>query len=190
MGIDPQQYREWYGVLPGAENRNTSRNTIPESISFPSRAGLDLKAQNELVAQWSSMVQQHLRGATVILQHGKDGTVSRPAKAPVRTERKLENSILASTRQHYGISDRVSFKFERHGVFVHKGVGRGYEMQGGMVIRTAKSEDSLTSNAIGRARVPYEWFNPVLERTLPELADKLAEINADAVLNSTRMMIK
>ena len=42
----------------------------------------------------------------------------------------------------------------------------------------------------GIARQPYEWFNPVLEQSLPELADRLAEINADAVLNSTRMMIK
>jgi len=36
---------------------------------------------------------------------------------------------------------------------------------------------------------PNEWFNPLLEQTLPELADKLAEINADAVVNATRMVI-
>ena len=91
--------------------------------------------------------------------------------------------------------DRVTYTFERHWVFVHKGVGRGYEMQGGMVIRTAKSEDPATRQRSWwgddpRPRLPNEWFNPLLDQTLPELADKLAEINADAVLNATRMMIR
>jgi hypothetical protein len=39
-------------------------------------------------------------------------------------------------------------------------------------------------------RKPVDWFNPVLNQTLPELANKLAEINADAVVNATKMMIK
>lgn len=161
----------------------------------------DIEKQNEVVAQWSSMVQRHLRGATVILQHGKDNSISRPAKAPVRTESKLETSITSIPKQHYGITDRVAIKFERHGVFVHKGVGRGYEMKAGMVTRTPQNLIGILKNKrmtvhekinarSSIARQPYEWFNPVLEQSLPELADKLAEINADAVLNSTRMMIK
>jgi hypothetical protein len=68
-------------------------------------------------------------------------------------------------------------------VFVHKGVGRGYQIQSGMVHRVAKTKST-------EVRHPAEWFNPVLDQALPELADKLAEINADAVVNSTRMMIK
>ena len=64
-----------------------------------------------------------------------------------------------------------------------------------MVIRTAKTEDPTTRQPtwLGdnpRPRLPNEWFNPLLDQTLPELADKLAEINADAVLNATRMMIR
>jgi len=93
------------------------------------------------------------------------------------------------------VIDRVTYTFERHGVFVHKGVGRGYEMQGGMVVHTAKSEDPATRQPTWwgdepRPRLPNDWFNPLLEQNLPELADKLAEINADAVLNATRMMIR
>ena len=106
----------------------------------------DIEKQNEVVAQWSSMVQRHLRGATVILQHGKDNSISRPAKAPVRTESKLENSIISRSRQNFGITDRVSIKFERHGVFVHKGVGRGYQMKGGMVIRTPQNLIGILKN--------------------------------------------
>jgi hypothetical protein len=39
-------------------------------------------------------------------------------------------------------------------------------------------------------RQPHDWFNSEIEQNLPELADKLAEINADLVLDSTKMMIK
>ena len=123
--------------------------------------------------------------------HGKQGTINRPG----RIEKNLGDSIKSVTKKQYGVIDRVTYTFERHGMFVHKGVGRGYGMQGGMVVRTAKSEDPATRKTTWwgddpRPRLPNEWFNPLLEQTLPELADKLAEINADAVLNGTRMMIK
>jgi hypothetical protein len=48
----------------------------------------------------------------------------------------------------------------------------------------------VATSPMTEPRQPAEWFNPVLEQALPELADKLAEINADAVINATRMMIK
>ena len=135
--------------------------------------------QNAVTLQWTSMVQQRLRGAATIFSKGKDGTVSKPG----RSEKKLEESIIGKTRKDFGIIDRITYSFERHGVFVHKGVGRGYQISGGMVQRTAKSK-------MTEPRQPAEWFNPVLDQSLPELADKLAEINADAVLNATKMMIK
>jgi hypothetical protein len=168
---------------------NPSGNYAPGlngSVSSPviSSTGANIKEQNDAVNQWASMVQRHMRQATVLLQHGKDGTISRPG----RTERRLEDSIRTRSRLTYGVITGLSFVFERHGVFVHKGVGRGYEMQGGMVVRTAR-EDSIFSNNQGKVRTPFEWFNPVIEQSLPELADKLAEINADAAVNATRMMI-
>ena len=135
--------------------------------------------QNIVTDQWTSMVQQRLREAATIFSKGKDGTVQRPG----RTEKKLDESIIGKTRRSFGVVDRITYSFERHGVFVHKGVGRGYQMQGGMVQRIAKSP-------MTEPRQPAEWFNPVLDQALPELADKLAEINADAVLNATKMMIK
>ena len=145
---------------------------------------LNIEEQNAAITQWASMVQRYLRGAAVLLTHGKEGSITRPG----RTERKLEDSIRTQNRKTYGVITGQSFIFERHGVFVHKGVGRSYEMQGGMVVRTAK-EDSIFSNK-GRIRVPFEWFNPVIEQSLPELADKLANINADAAVNATRMLIR
>ena len=135
--------------------------------------------QNEATLKWTSMVQQRLRGAAVLFTKGKDGTISRPG----RIERKLEESIQSKTQKDYGVINCISYSFERHGIFVHKGVGRGYQMQGGMVTRVAKSKTT-------EVRQPAEWFNPVLDQALPELADKLAEINADAVVKVAGMMIK
>ena len=169
-------------------NQNFGNGT-PASIV--AATGFNPEEQNAAVKQWASKVQSYMRGATFVLAHGKGGTVSRPG----RSERKLANSIRTNTRQTYGAITGLSFVFERHGVFVHKGVGRGYEMQGGMVIRTAKVADPetrqmLSRNDRQRPREPFEWFNPIIEQTLPELADRLAEINADAVVNATRMMIR
>ena len=125
------------------------------------------------------MVQQHLRGAATLFTKGKDGTVLKPG----RSEKKLDHSITGKTKRNFDVVDRITFTFERHGVFVHKGVGRGYQMQGGMVRRTAKGPTT-------EVRHPAEWFNLVLDQALPELANKLAEINADAIVNATRMMIE
>lgn len=163
------------------------------AIELPYNPSVDFGKQDELVKQWASKVQRYMRGAAIVLQHGKEGTIQRPG----RTERQLENSIGSSTRSTYGVISSVSIKFERHGVFVHKGVGRGYEMKGGVVIRTAKSDPPGTGNHSmphGKhdrmvERHPYEWFNPVIIETLPELANKLAEINAEAAINATRMTI-
>ena len=146
--------------------------------------------QNEAVKKWASMVQRFMKGAAAALPNGKDGTVIRPG----HTERRLENSLNTKSRLTYGTITGLSFVFERHGVFVHKGVGRGYTMSGGMVVRTAKVEDPLTRQQLSRTdrkrrREPYEWFNPVIQQSLPELANKLAEINADAILNATRLTI-
>jgi hypothetical protein len=53
----------------------------------------------------------------------------------------------------------------------------------GFVLRTAKNPPK------GQERVAIEWFNPVLDKYLPELADRVADINADAVVNATKMRI-
>lgn len=189
MGIDPQQYREWYGVLPGRSNGPsiTEPELMVQSVTDTATA----EEQNAAINKWGSMVQRFMQGATTVLSHGKEGTASKPG----RTEKKLDNSIRTKTRLAYGAITSLTFMFERHGVFVHKGVGRGYKMQGGMVIRNAKVEDPdtrqmLSRNDRQRPRESYEWFNPIIRQSLPELANKLAEINADAVLNSTRMMIR
>ena len=55
---------------------------------------------------------------------------------------------------------------ERHGVFVHKGVGKGYKMMNGMVVRYATSPVGPNG-----PRVPVDWFNVIIdqEATIPRI---------------------
>jgi hypothetical protein len=138
--------------------------------------------QNELIEMWVPKVRRALISSArwfsdgktesfVIRDHGK------------QTEKKLADSIGSYTKKDYETITKIAFKFERHGVFVHKGVGRGYHATGtGFVNRTAKGPQV-------HPRVAVEWFNPVLDQYLPELVEKIARINADAVVNSVAMKI-
>jgi hypothetical protein len=172
------QHNQWSSSSNSNQYHHAS---IPPILIPHSSAAFDPRSQNEAVTKWASMVQRRLRDSAIRFSHGKDGTIIRPG----RSETKLRGSIKGSTSKQYGVIDRASIIFERHGVFVHKGVGRGYHMQGGTVIRTAKLQ---VPNP--RPRTAHEWFNPIIEQSLPKLADKLAEINADAVVNATRMIIR
>ena len=102
----------------------------------------------------------------------------------IATQGQAAASINSKVGKEFGLANYVGFSFERHGVFVHKGVGRGYKSNGnGFVSRTAKNPPKH------QERIAIEWFNLVLEKYIPELADQIAEINADAAVNATRMKI-
>lgn len=96
----------------------------------------------------------------------------------------LTRSLRLRLRKDYGEINQLTYQFSRHGVFFHKGVGRGYILSGGRVIRGSKG-DSLFRTA-GRnldgplRRRPKEWFNPVLDKEVPKLADQIASFKADS----------
>lgn len=143
-----------------------------------------VREQNAVVRRWIPGVNRELRSSASWFQFGKtEPFIIRGTGAKQRQEGKLVNSIKPSTKQTYGEIDTISFSFERHGIFVHKGVGRGWEMKGKLVTRTAKGK---MKNG-GRNMV--EWFNPVIDRNAPELADQIALVNADALLNATKLRI-
>lgn len=141
----------------------------------------NIQKQNAVILAWVPQVRTKLIGSARWFTDGKtEPMVMRGKGSFRRKELKLAASIRSKTREMYGEIDTITFSFERHGVFVHKGVGRGYPISGGGVIK----------NPSGRTRVAVEWFNPILDADMPELANRIAEINADAVLNSARALIK
>ena len=67
-----------------------------------------------------------------------------------------------------GIIDSIGFSFERHGIFVEKGVGKGRGINSGKTN-------------------PMPWFNPIMDEEVPLLADELglnvAELLQKALIN-------
>jgi hypothetical protein len=164
--------------------RSTGLTNFTPTVGISSAgSAVDDQAHNAVVLAWAPKVRTQLRSSALWFSNGKtESMVMRGRGAKRRQERKLAQSISSKTRQSYGAIDTVTFQFERHGVFVHKGVGRGYNASGGFVVRTAK-------HPAVRPRVAVDWFNPVLDKNIPELANRIAEVNADAAINAARMKI-
>ncbi len=94
----------------------------------------------------------------------------------IRDTGRLLRSIKGKTKKENGLIFRVTKEILRHGVFIEKGVGRGYP------IESVKGNARAIQGASGRTARP--WFNPVLDKDFPRLADKVGEHMADAALKS------
>lgn len=101
---------------------------------------------------------------------------------------KLKGSLKQNYR-HYGkkIAEgeevtSIGFGFRPEGIYVHLGVGRGYNMQGGTRILTKKSNSEWNRN-------PKPWFNPVIEQHIPALIEIVREYCGTLLVNTTRIFI-
>jgi hypothetical protein len=132
-----------------------------------------LEDYNRQIINWKNAVRR--RAVSNVL---------RLTKSEQPNTRPLAPNLKTNTRKDIGaVIYSVGFKFPRHGVFVHKGVGRGWEMVSGKVVRTAKSK-------MIAPREPKDWLNSEIDSGLEDLADKLVEMKADAVVVATRAKIK
>lgn len=106
------------------------------------------------------------------------------ASLSMKGKKNLMRSLRLRMPKEFGEIINLKYEFSRHGVFFHKGVGRGYVMQGGRVIRGTKKGGifkalpGMHSNTI--KRMPKEWFNPTLDREMPRLADQIAKLKGDS----------
>lgn len=126
-----------------------------------------VEAFNQKIIAWSDQVKGTLPGS--IRSEGIKGS-------------NLIRSLRGTFKYDYGEIYRLGFAFKREGVFVHKGVGRGYVMRGGTVVKTSKTE--------GFNRRPKPWFNPVIEAKIPELEQIIREYTSTAIINSSRIFIR
>ena len=134
--------------------------------------------QTGIVKQFKDIIASHLKGEVLSrFNDGKTGMVMRKTKSGgTRREEKLANSIKGNVHYVYGDADGIIFRYERHGIFVKHGVGRGYKMSDGMVTKYSKNPDGHR-NAV-------DWATPVLDRDVPVFADKIGEVNADAAVKA------
>lgn len=103
-----------------------------------------------------------------------------------------DNTLSASLRQNYRHWGRppqagqeitsIGFGFEEAGLYVHLGVGRGYNREGGTVVVTKKHNRELI-------RKPKPWFDPVIGEHIPALQKIVADYCGDLFIDTTRILI-
>lgn len=92
-----------------------------------------------------------------------------------RTSKKLAQSVMYRLKMEFGATSRIRYEFERHGIFYHYGVGRGYIREGNAVVRTAKSVSA-------KNRTPNDWFDVEIRQGLNQLADITQEFYGDLAM--------
>ena len=114
----------------------------------------------------------------------------------------LMRSLVTKARWDYGEIDRLEFSFLRHGVFFHKGVGRGYFIQGGKVVRGYKSkvlrglggwreaDGGFVVISGSNRRQPKQWFTPILDKEMPGLVKMITEMRGIMAVKEISGMIR
>lgn len=130
-------------------------------------------AFNAKIRAWGSKVDAALRGSI---------------EDKIDKDMKLSGSLKQNYR-HYGKSvadgeevTSIGFSFKPEGIYVHLGVGRGYNMEGGTRVLTKKNGKEWN-------RQPKPWFNPVIEQHIPELVEIVKEYCGALLVNTTRIYI-
>lgn len=116
-------------------------------------------------------------------------------RAMVKNDSNLSASIQHNLYKEKGEVNRVGFSFAREGIYLHRGAGRG---QGGFMgsswIDQLGKKRTTNPDAFGKMntgnRKAVRWFDPVIEKELPFLADIVAEYCADMAVDATRIFIE
>ena len=134
---------------------------------------------NESVRNWTVVTRRKMR--TNIQSETKQD--SKEWKG--RKSKKLSQSISYRFRKQFGSISSIRYSFERHGVFLHYGVGRGYVRSGNTVVRgkrTGKNSKEISNGGINRT--PVDWFDVEIRTGLRALADAAQEYYGDMALQS------
>lgn len=107
-----------------------------------------------------------------------------------RKEQHLLPSLDYKLNTYYGAINRIRYRFSRHGVFVHYGVGRGYIRSGNSVIRGSHNPKAIVNVRTGFNRKPVDWFDGPLKNKFPQLADITQEYYGDKALERLLSMIE
>jgi hypothetical protein len=162
--------------------------------------------QNNIVRLWGLDVKSKLKSSAFQFRKGKkqqmvvrpavNGPLDRKLGGKVRRwkEFKLEPKLNHSLYKKFDIYEGIGYRIQQQGVWVHKGVGRGYQMRGGMVVRVdgsgiGRKKESRMAISEPIRRTPVDWFNPVIDANTDNLANQIALVNENAVVNAMRMKI-
>lgn len=144
---------------------------------------------NELTRKWSESTRK--------LMLGNISTLTSKGKGD------LLKSLRKREHLYYGEVRKITYRFDRHGVFFQKGVGRGYIVMNGKVVRgrkKTKQEIGSTKQTEGTTKITYssgklqrepkDWFNETIDSKMEQLADIVHEYMGDkAMLMASKMKI-
>lgn len=173
-------------------NISTSKLIQMETVSEIERYNVAQDADrltdfNKAVQKWQNSVAAQLRAGIA----SRSMRIARDLRPKAYTDK-------------YGLINRLGFTFPRHGIYIHKGAGRG---QGGTVgsnwtklkringieistgiIRHTNPESLNASQGEGNRRA-YEWFDPVIRNRLPELDEIVSHYFDKMIIDATRIYI-
>lgn len=136
---------------------------------------VDLDKVNAIITTKTAAAVQALLAeqAKYGIKHGPDGF----------------DKIKTATRKRDGLTNKITFKFKKTGVYREKGAGRGYGGKKGSTWVDSKGNKKRTDPAsLGKAgtgkRTPAPWFNPVIEKFADELAAELADQFVEIAFNN------
>lgn len=103
-----------------------------------------------------------------------------------------DNTLSASLKtnyRHWGRTPQagqeitsIGFSFEEAGLYVHLGVGRGYNREGGTVVVTKQHNRDMI-------RKPKPWFDPVIENHIEALQQIVIDYCGDLFINTSHILI-
>lgn len=130
-------------------------------------------AFNRQVRAWGTRVNDALQ-YSIAQQIAEDNTLSASLKQNYRHWGKRPQTGQEITS--------IGFAFEEAGLYVHLGVGRGYNREGNTVVMTKKNKSEFK-------RRPKPWFDPVVEQYIPELQKIVQAYCGDLFIDTTRILI-
>ncbi len=133
---------------------------------------VDQLAFNAKVEGWGKSNLADLKSSVRSL---KKGTGKSPAG-----HKQLEANLKDKYGRLQGEIVRITYGVQRHGIFWRKGVGKGYKSNGGTVVRTGGGPIM---------RKPANWFNPVLDKNIPQLVSIASDNVATAAVNTSNVLI-
>ena len=142
---------------------------------------------NQVVEAWQAAVTRQLQ-----------------QKVAVKSLRVAQELQPRAYRDKYGLVNRLGFSFPRHGIWLHKGAGRG---QGGWIgshwnklkiingveidtgIERHTNPNSINGLQGTGKRRAYEWFDPVIDANIGKLEEIVMNYFDTMIVDASRIYI-
>ena len=131
-----------------------------------------LEQANADAIEWGKLTRKKLAAAVASLTLRDRRALQKSAWHKTHDEeyKALQKSIGVNFKREFGQIYRINFLFQRHGIFLEHGVGRG------RLVRSAKAK-------------PKPFLAPILNPAVEELADIISSRYADIISGEIKLSI-